>query len=361
MVVKVALIIPTFNEAGNIKKLVELISAKLNEAVGNSYQIVIVDDNSPDGTGKIADRLSKKYNLIAIHRKGKQGLSSAVLAGLEGSSSEIVGVMDADFSHPPEKILEILELIKSGQAGFVLGSRYVKGGKIENWPFFRRLVSFSATLLAKPIVSVSDPMSGFFFFKRSILNGVELNPTGFKIGMEILAKAKPSRVLEVPIVFHNRLHGKSKMSKNVILDYIYHCIKLYFFTFKRFIKFCLVGFTGTIVNTFFLWSLTSVFGVYYIFSGAIAAEIAIFSNFLLNDSWTWRALGKKGLKHKTRRFLLFNFFSLGGLVINVSILFVLTEYFGVYYLLSNFLGIFVAAFWNYYINNKITWGFHKKK
>lgn len=163
---KLSLIIPTYNEKENIQKLLTKINQEF-EKNNIDGEIIVVDDNSPDGTGQILEKLKKQYrNLKIIHRKGKLGLSSAVLEGWKISKGQIIGVMDADLSHPPEKIKEMYNYINKGKADFVIGSRYIKGGKIEGWGIYRKVLSRGATLLAKIFTNVKDPMSGFFMIEK---------------------------------------------------------------------------------------------------------------------------------------------------------------------------------------------------
>ena len=207
----VSIVIPTYNERGNIEKLVpEIFSScrKLNAAV----EVIIVDDNSPDGTGILADKLAKMYNVKVIHRSGKLGLASAVIKGFAESNSGILGAMDADMSHPPQILPSLIKPLLSNEADMVVGSRYVKGGGVEVWPFHRRLMSKVATLMARPLTNVKDPMSGLFFLKRSVIEGVQLHARGYKIGVEILVKGNYTKVCEIPYVFRNRFVGKSKIS-----------------------------------------------------------------------------------------------------------------------------------------------------
>ena len=221
------IVIPTFNEAENIPILVEGIFKVFHEQ-GLKGEVIIVDDNSPDGTWEVARQLKSTYNnLDVLRRFNKRGLSSAVLDGIQLARGNIIGVMDGDLSHPPEKIPELVKPIMSGESDFVIASRYVKGGIIENWPFIRKASSKLATIAARGLTHVKDPMSGFFFLKKELIEGVELSPKGFKIGLEILVKSKYKKVTEVPIIFKDRDYGESKMSGGVILEYFSHLVRLY--------------------------------------------------------------------------------------------------------------------------------------
>ncbi len=225
----ITLVIPTYNEAGNIPTLVGKVFNIFNDNDIDGY-VIVVDDDSPDQTWKVAEELKDKYpNLRVLRRQDKRGLSSAVLDGFAMASTDIVGVIDADLSHPPEKIPELIDPIIAGEADFTLGSRYIDQGGIENWPLKRKISSKVATLVVSGLTKVKDPMSGFFFLRKDIINNIDLSPKGFKIGLEILVRTKCRKVKEVPIVFRDREYGESKLSSNVIIDYLIHVSKLYMY------------------------------------------------------------------------------------------------------------------------------------
>jgi len=232
----ITLVIPTYNEAGNIPILLDLVfNIFSNEELDGN--IIIVDDNSPDQTWKVAEDLQDKYpNLKVLRRLEKRGLSSAVLDGFAMANTEIVGVIDADLSHPPEKIPELVAPIINGEADFTLGSRYIDQGGTQNWPLKRRLSSKIATWAVLGLTKVKDPMSGFFFLKRDVIKNIELSPKGFKIGLEILVRGNCDKVIEIPIVFRDREYGESKLSSNVILDYLLHVSKLYIYKIFKTIR-----------------------------------------------------------------------------------------------------------------------------
>ncbi len=221
----ISIIIPTYNERGNIEKLVPEIFLSCKELKAE-IEVVIVDDNSPDGTALVAEELGKKYNVRLIRRSGKLGLASAAIRGFSETKSGIIGVMDADMSHPAEVIPHLIEPILKAEADLAVGSRYVKGGGVEVWPLHRRITSRGATLLAFPLTRVKDPLSGLFFFKRSAIEGVSLSAKGYKIGLEILVKGKYERVVEVPYVFRNRFVGKSKLTAMEYIHYLRNLLVL---------------------------------------------------------------------------------------------------------------------------------------
>lgn len=225
---KFSLVIPTYNEAGGIEKLVATLD-EVFRANGLDGEIVVVDDNSPDGTGAIVDRLAATYPVRCLHRPGKMGLSSGVIDGWKFARAEsaALGAMDADFSHDPKVIPAMVAALASGEYGLAIGSRYVKGGGIENWPMKRKITSLVAIALAKPLTPVRDITSGFFLVQRSALEGVELDPIGFKIGLEVIAKAHYGRAIEVPYVFTDRVAGTSKLNQSEIFNYLRQLGRIY--------------------------------------------------------------------------------------------------------------------------------------
>jgi dolichol-phosphate mannosyltransferase len=229
--VDVSIVIPTYNEADNVEKLVSGIAS-----LGLDVEVIIVDDSSPDGTGKIAEALKKSYsNLLVLHRK-KRGLASAVVEGFDVSKGGIIGVMDADFSHPPVMIPRLIEPIKSGEAELVVASRYMGGGRILGWNLLRKFTSRGAVLLSRPLTPIKDSVSGFFFMKRDVIKGVKLSPKGYKIGLEVIVKGRFKRAVEVPYTFTNRKTGKSKLNLGEYANYLVHLSRLYKYRVREIIK-----------------------------------------------------------------------------------------------------------------------------
>jgi len=214
-----SIIVPTYNESRNIEELLTRIFTALKPNY-TPYEVLIVDDNSPDGTAQIAEALKSKFDLRVVKRPRKIGLASAVMNGFKLATGDIFCVMDADLSHPPEAIPEMYKEISSGNADIVVGSRRVEGGGATNWPWYRKLTSTFAQLLARPITNVKDNGSGFFMIKKSVLEGADINPIGFKILIEILAKGNYSKVKEIPIVFNDREGGQSKLGLKQIIEYL---------------------------------------------------------------------------------------------------------------------------------------------
>jgi dolichol-phosphate mannosyltransferase len=221
-----SIIIPTYNERENIVTLVENIRKQLT---GHNYEIIIVDDNSPDGTGIIADRLAKKYrNIKVLHRPHKMGLASAIVDGLSKAEGNMISVLDADLQHPPSLLPKMIRKLKEG-ADIVIASRYVAGGKMEGWNVWRKIVSRTAIALAHLLLpktrKIKDPGSGYFSFRKSVVTG-EMKPLGYKFLLELLTKGKYNLVSEIPFTFKPRVRGKSKLGLRVTWDYVKHILKL---------------------------------------------------------------------------------------------------------------------------------------
>jgi dolichol-phosphate mannosyltransferase len=226
---KFSLVVPTYNEAGGIEKLVTTLR-DVFAANGLDGEIVVVDDNSPDGTGAIVDRLEREgYPVRCLHRPGKMGLSSGVIDGWKFArpDSAALGAMDADFSHDANILPRMVRALQDGGYGLAIGSRYVPGGGIENWPKRRIITSRVAVALAQPLTPIRDITSGYFIVKREALDGVDLDPIGFKIGLEVIAKAHYGRALEVPYVFTDRVAGESKLNQGEIFNYLRQLGRIY--------------------------------------------------------------------------------------------------------------------------------------
>ena len=211
-----SVVVPTYNEAGSVPKLAERLHAALG---GRDWELVIVDDGSPDGTADIAAALAPRIPTNVVRRAGKGGLASAVIAGFAAARGDILVVMDADLSHPPELVPALLSAIEDG-ADLAVGSRYVAGGGVEDWPLKRRIVSRVACLMGNALVPVRDATSGFFALRRSVIDGVTLNPIGFKIGFEVIARGRYRSVVEVPYTFRDRELGASKFGRREVGQYV---------------------------------------------------------------------------------------------------------------------------------------------
>ena len=223
---EISIIVPTYNESSNISTLVQRIHTVCLKS-NIKEEIIVVDDNSPDGTAKIAQELSKKYPVKVLLRTKDRGLSQAVVAGINLTTNDIVGVIDADLSHPPEIIPYLIEKLKDNE--IVVASRYSDTGGVEEWTLIRKMISKGATLLAYPLTSVNDPMSGYFFFKKEIINSKKLKPKGYKILLEIIVRSGATKIAEYSYIFRNRELGSSKLTYKQFIEYFMQLGELYIF------------------------------------------------------------------------------------------------------------------------------------
>ncbi|BAA29119.1 glycosyltransferase [Pyrococcus horikoshii] len=350
---KVSIIVPTYNERDNLEELFSRISSALK---GYDYEIIIVDDDSPDKTWEKAMELSKLYPVKVIRRVNEKGLSSAVIRGFSEASGDVFVVMDADLQHPPEVIPSLLREIEKGN-DIAIASRYVKGGKVENWPFYRRLISRGAIIIGRlalpKIAGIKDPVSGFFALKRSVVEGVKLNPIGFKILMEILIKGKYSRVTEVPFTFSTRKFGESKLKGKTMVNYLRHVYRLMKWEGEvdRILKFSIVGLSGVGVNEGFLWLFVNFFHISKELGVIPSTELSILNNFLWNDLWTFKDIKKGSVIERLAKFHVAAFV---GAVAQFLVYWILL-FLGIHYLLANLFGIGASFVVRYIFNRHITW------
>ena len=219
---QLAVVIPTLNERHNIGEMIERIEVALESM--RSFEVIVVDDASPDGTADVAEKYADQYgNVRVLRREGKLGLASAVLDGVGLTDAETIVVIDADLQEPPESIPRLYEQIVNGH-DIVIGSRYTRGSTIANWGAVRKGISkvsiWLAWLLLPATRGIRDPSNGYFLFRRRVLDGAELDPKGFKILMEILVKCDYNRVIEVPFEYMGRTRGESKLSSKQVISHL---------------------------------------------------------------------------------------------------------------------------------------------
>jgi dolichol-phosphate mannosyltransferase len=226
------MVVPTYNERARLAELVQALFGAAQSAALD-LELVVVDDNSPDGTGALADELARDRPMHVLHRTGKLGLGTAVIAGFKVASAPVVGVMDADFSHPPSLVPSMLAVYRATNADLLVASRYIPGGSTPEWPWSRRLMSRVACLLARPITPIRDASSGFFLIRRALTEGVSIQAGGFKICLELAIRARPTRLVELPYRFDDREEGESKMSFLEAAKYLVQLKDLYSAVFLR--------------------------------------------------------------------------------------------------------------------------------
>jgi dolichol-phosphate mannosyltransferase len=359
-------IIPTYKEEANIRNIVTEVDAVFRRNNLNG-EILVVDDNSPDGTISIVNEIKKaKPNVNILVRLADHGLSQSVADGFIHASSDILVVIDADLSHPPALIPTMYHEIMGGN-DVVIGSRYMDGGGIKKWPLKRRVISLGATFLGRLLFpDVSDPVSGFFAVRKSVVANATLKPRGYKILLEVLGKGTWEKDKEIPFEFVDREIGTSKLKLKTIIEYAQQVIDITLFSFthhqsaawrewKKLFKFGLVGFSGIFVNMGLLIFLKEYAGFSIPVASLFAIELSILSNFLLNDFWTFRDLQNHKLSKWWHRLLSFQIVSVGGAFINFVTLNILTYIMGIDYRLANIIGILIAFGWNFIINRNFTW------
>jgi dolichol-phosphate mannosyltransferase len=355
---ELSLIVPTYNERENIAPLVERVHRALAQC---RYELIVVDDNSPDGTSEVARSLSDQYPVKVLVRTTERGLASAVVAGFKEARGEVLGVIDADLQHPPEAIPSLLEAIRAG-ADVAIGSRYVEGGGIEGWSTKREIISKGAktlarTLLPASIAGIKDPLAGFFLFRREVIDDAVLSPTGYKILLEVLVRGNASQVTEVPYTFRERERGQSNLTFREQVNFLKHLSRLAWFEggVRRFLKFCVVGASGAGVNLGFLALFVQVGGLDEVLSVALSYEISILTNFTLNELWTFRDRRGPGGRSVVLRALKFNLVSLVGWAINLAVFTIVFKIAGIHYIVSEIIAIGAATMWNFIANVKWTW------
>ena len=398
-VVTFSVVIPTYNESENILRLITEIENNL--PTSHFTEIIIVDDNSPDGTGKLVENYiqeqnaklengrenssnssSKNYRVKVVHRRAKNGLIPAILDGVKQSTGMNVLIMDADFSHPPEVIPKMMRELALNPNSIIIGSRFIEGGKVVGWPQRRKLLSRGASALARlglNVKRVKDPMSGFFALPRELIQNISIDTKGYKILLEILVKNQEIPIKEIPYTFTDRQSGKSKMNYNVIMNYAEAIWQLYRHGQKSgqveiserinkksvlFIskagRYYTVGLSGLIINyvvSFLLAndvanSIRLLSNVWYLEASILGVAISSTSNFFLNKYWTFEDK-RFDVGVTARQFVSFIAVSAIGLSIQITLLYYMVEHL-IPYRISLIVAIGVATTINFILNKKFT-------
>lgn len=381
--IHLSLVIPTYQERDNIQNIIKILSQLLDKLIPENYELLVVDDDSPDRTWEVAQSLMEEYPQLAVMRRLQEhGLSSAVIRGWQAARGSVLGVIDGDLQHPPEILAQLLTAMEQG-ADLAVASRHVEGGGVSSWSVVRRFLSRGAQvlgliLLPGVVSRVSDPMSGYFIVRRSAIAGARLNPVGYKILLEVIGRGKISKITEVGYVFRERKQGESKVTWKQYVEYIHHLVRLRLstgvlirvnqqigFPIGRFIRFGLVGLTGVFVDMAILYLLSdpSTLALPLTRSKIIAGEIAILNNFVWNDAWTFADISMRQKKwdQRLKRFLKFNIVCLAGLVLNVLVLNLVFNFIIPNRYIANLIAIVVATIWNFWINFKLSWRVTKVK
>ncbi|MEL6469535.1 MAG: glycosyltransferase [Cyanobacteria bacterium J06623_4] len=372
--ITLSLIIPTYKESGNVAKIVAQLTDLLDNFIPEKYELILVDDDSPDLTWQVAQEITDKYpQLHVMRRQHERGLSSAVIRGWQAARGNILGVIDADLQHPPEILIKLLSATMDG-ADLAVASRHVEGGGVSDWSVVRRMLSRGAQvlgLLVCPAVvgRVSDPMSGYFMVRRQAIVHRRMSPIGYKILLEVIGRGQIQDIAEVGYVFQERESGESKVTWKQYIEYLGHLARLRSrgriakfrqkFPIRRFTRYGLVGFSGILVDMAMLYFLHGALGIGLTTSKIIAAETAIVSNFLWNDSWTFADMvgQQTDMGSRLKRLLKFNTICFTGLIIDVLLLNLL---FNIVFgqsrpYLANIIAISCVAVWNFWLNLKLSW------
>jgi dolichol-phosphate mannosyltransferase len=355
---ELSIIVPTFNESQNVPLLAEAVGKALP---GVRWEMIYVDDNSPDGTSETVRQMALiDPRIRVIHRHNRRGLATACIEGILSSAAPYAAVIDADLQHDEKILGAMLERIRQDDVDLVVGSRYVEGGGVGDWDSKRVMVSKVATRMATRLTRtpISDPMSGFFMvrrdaFLRSLPN---LSSIGFKILLDIAASApQPLRVAEVPYTFRSRQHGESKLDSLVLWEYLQLILDKAFGRYipARFMSFALVGSFGVFVHFTILTIFFMAIGTSFEVSQAAASIVAISNNFFLNNALTYRDQRLKG-RALFFGWVTFNLVCATGAAANIG---VADWLFGrnTYWVLSAIAGVLVSVVWNYAMSSLFTW------
>jgi dolichol-phosphate mannosyltransferase len=355
---QLSVVVPTFNERDNVTTLFRKLEATLT---GVAWEVVFVDDNSPDRTWEVVRDLARQDSRVrCIRRIGRRGLSGACIEGILASSAPCAAVIDADLQHDETQLPVMLALLQDGEADLVVGSRYVEGGSADSFNTQRAGVSALATGVAHRVlrVKIADPMSGFFMIRRDRFEQLapQLSTQGFKILLDIVATGRGElRVKEIPYTFGSRLYGESKLDSMVALDFLGLVLaKLTNDTVSlRFLLFALVGTTGLFVHLATLFVALEIFDVPFPQAQAFGAFMAMTSNFILNNFLTYRDQRLKGFAI-LRGLLLFYLVCSVGLLANVGVAFSIYDQEPIWWL-AGAAGALMGVVWNYAMSGLFVW------
>ena len=364
--VDVSLVLPTYNEGKNIAAVIEQLVPVLDSVENLEYEIIVVDDDSPDRTWEIALGLTDRIpQLRVIRRQGERGLSTAVIRGWQIAQGRVLAVMDADLQHPPEVVAKLCrEMMRGADLG--IASRHVEGGGVSDWSLIRRIISRGAQLigfclLPEVIGRISDPMSGFFMIRRTAIQDRKLSPLGYKILVEVLGRGKVGWIAEVPYTFRERVEGASKLTNKIYFEYFQHLfrLRLYLLQISSFFRFCVVGASGVVIDMSILYLLSDPSTLHWGLTRSkfVAAEAALVNNFIWNDLWTFGDISREQntMSQRVKRFLKFNAICSLGIFFNIVILNIEFNLFHMNRYVANLVAIGLVTLWNYKSNKEFSW------
>lgn len=289
----ISIVIPTYKEADSIQEVIRRSGMALAES-SEKYELIVVDDNSGDGTAELAEELSGEFHVRVLRRPGRLGLATAVVDGWKVAQGDLLGVIDADLQHPPEILKALATAVRRSDADLAVASRYIAGGGTSDWGFSRRVVSWGATHLAASVLplklsAVSDPMSGMFIVRAAAIADMGLSPLGYKILLEVVAKGRIGQVVEVPYQFEERTRGSSKLGLRQYGEYLAHLARLSFTTgqSRAWLEYSLVGLTGAALDIALVSLIAGHANARAVWAVPVAVELALLWNFLWNQNATF--------------------------------------------------------------------------
>jgi len=360
----ISVVLPTYNEARSIEEALRRASEALRNA-GEDHELIVVDDSSPDGTADVAETLAKEVPVRVLRRPGRHGLATAVVDGWRIAQGDTLGVIDADLQHPPETLARLASALRSQNADVAIATRAGPGGgSSEEWSWMRRLNSWAARHLAacvlpQTLAEVSDPMSGMFLVRARALEGVRLEPTGYKILLEVLGKAHYGDVVEIPFMFKARSLGSSKLGMRQSLQYLEHLARLARSTgqLQCWFGYAMVGFIGAVVNVAALTYLVERRSWPLGWGLAVAIPLALLNNFLWNWLFTFsrsRASDEEGRSGVLIRLAHYAKVCAFGAALN-AISTLLLHWLGVQLPLASSAGVALGGVWNLFFNVPAIW------
>ena len=354
----ISIVIPTYKEADSIQEVIRRSGAALRQS-GEEYELIVVDDNSGDGTAELAEQLGTEFHVRVLRRAGRQGLATAVVDGWKLAKGDLLGVIDADLQHPPEILAALASAMRESNADLAVASRYTEGGGTSDWELSRRVISSGATHMAASVLplrlsAVSDPMSGMFAVRADAIAGAELTPLGYKILLEVLAKGRIERIVEVPYQFEERTQGSSKLGPRQYAEYVAHLVQLAFATgqFRAWLAYSLVGLTGAVLDIGLIYLMAVRARGSAFWAVPVAVEVALLWNFLWNQNATFAQRHAKARGNS--RFWLYQKVCLPGAILNIGLTLLLASQ-GVWLVFAAAIGVLFDGAVNLLFNVPSIW------
>jgi dolichol-phosphate mannosyltransferase len=358
----ISVVIPTYKEADSIQDVIRRSGTALAVS-GEEYELIVVDDNSGDGTAELAEELSSEFHVRVLRRTGRLGLATAVVDGWQLAQGDLLGVIDADLQHPPEILVALAVALRRSNADLAVASRYISGGGTSDWEFIRQVISGGATHLAASVLplklsAVSDPMSGMFVVRAAAISGVELSPLGYKILLEVLARGRIDHVVEVPYQFEERTRGSSKLGPRQYAEYLAHLVRLAFATgqFRAWVLYGLVGLTGAAMDIGLIYWMAGRAGGNILWVVPLAVEAALLWNFIWNHNTTFahRIRSISGEEGNAARLWRYQKVCLPGAILNIVLTLLLASQ-GVWLVLAAVAGVVLDGAVNLAFNVPSIW------